>query len=81
VLRIDRGHIQNYQVGPFDDEAWCSKLRQHAPDPGAHDRSMAFLAEQHEATDAENPREVFASLCEHYGVVWRAMVGWYEEIR
>lgn len=81
VLRIDRGHIENYQVGPFDDEDWCGMLRQHAPDPDDHDQSMEFLAAQHRAAELEPPREVFASLCEHYGVVWKAMVAWYEELR
>ena len=80
VLRIDRGHIFTYLIGPVQDDIAAKKLRDYAPDPTAHDAGIDFLLAEHHSTDFANPRETFARLHEHCCVVREAMERWYADV-
>jgi hypothetical protein len=79
VLRIDRGHLKNYLLGPILHDDGPEKLLAHAPDAEAHQRGVDFVVNQMSATDLSQPREVFQQLMEHYAVVREAIEGWYGE--
>ncbi|GEM_PF-7009419 len=77
VVRIDRGHVHNYLAGPLDDQDWVKALMEHADDPDALERGIAFLQDQHHATEVANPREIFKGFCANYAPVWAAMENRY----
>ena len=80
ILRIDRGHINSFLVGPLLHGDGPATLLQYAPDAEAHAQSMEYLMAQHKATDINNPRDIFARLNEHYRVVREAMERWYADL-
>ena len=77
VLRIDRGHLNTYLVGPILAGTGREILRGHAPDVDRHDASVDFLMAQHRETDPSKPREAFRLVREHYSVVRQAIDRWY----
>ncbi len=81
VLRIDRGHINTYLVGPVIDDSSQATLREYADDVAAYDQAVAFLMDQHRSTDMSKPRETFARLIEQYQVSRTVFERWYEDIR
>lgn len=80
VLRVDRGHLKNYLIGPLLHDDGPAKMLAHAPDPEAHQRSMKFLVDQMSATDFSNPRDVFREMARHYERVRKAIEAWYEDV-
>ncbi|MFA9479553.1 hypothetical protein ACERK3_14785 [Phycisphaerales bacterium AB-hyl4] len=78
VLRIDRGHVGRFTLGPVRDSREAMEaMRGHAQDGARFDAAIEALMAEHRNTDTSRPRDTFLAMREQYLVVLEALERWH----